>query len=176
MSLEPITRQEKIIAGQDLTPITRMEMFLKNFGGGGGGTDDVYLIKHITNYETHAVELHGDYAGAVAALDSGKSLKFVSTVQMGGKEQVFCESFSYYNAMEDSEIKFVCYTGYNFMTFILTESGINNLGDDTHVNSLYVDAPGNLFLRSPADGTTTPSKLFRVIVSDSGELSTEEVT
>ena len=37
MELEPITRQEKIIAGQDLTPITRMEMFLKNFGGGGGG-------------------------------------------------------------------------------------------------------------------------------------------
>ena len=37
MALEPITRQEKIIAGQDLTPITRMEMFLKNFGGGGGG-------------------------------------------------------------------------------------------------------------------------------------------
>lgn len=38
MALEPITRQEKIIAGQDLTPITRMEMFLKNFGGSGGGS------------------------------------------------------------------------------------------------------------------------------------------
>ena len=38
MELEPITRQEKIIAGQDLTPITRLEMFLKNFGGGGGGS------------------------------------------------------------------------------------------------------------------------------------------
>lgn len=37
MALEPITRQEKIIAGQDLTPITRMEKFLKDFGGGGGG-------------------------------------------------------------------------------------------------------------------------------------------
>ena len=37
MELEPITRQEKIIAGQDLTPITRMEMFLKQFVGGGGG-------------------------------------------------------------------------------------------------------------------------------------------
>ena len=37
MALEPITRQEKIIAGQDLTPITRLEMFLKQYGGGGGG-------------------------------------------------------------------------------------------------------------------------------------------
>ena len=34
MALEPITRQEKIIAGEDLTPITRMEKFLKGFGGG----------------------------------------------------------------------------------------------------------------------------------------------
>ena len=37
MALEPITRQEKIIAGKDLEPITRMEMFLKQYGGGGGG-------------------------------------------------------------------------------------------------------------------------------------------
>lgn len=41
MALEPITRQEKIIAGQDLTPITRLEKFLKQYGGSsgsGGGT------------------------------------------------------------------------------------------------------------------------------------------
>ena len=38
MALEPITRKEKIIAGQDLTPITRMEKFLKQFGGGGGSS------------------------------------------------------------------------------------------------------------------------------------------
>lgn len=37
MELEPITRQEKIIAGKDLEPVTRMEMFLKQYGGGGGG-------------------------------------------------------------------------------------------------------------------------------------------
>ena len=43
MALEPITRQEKIIAGQDLEPITRMEMFLKQYGGGGGGSSDAVL-------------------------------------------------------------------------------------------------------------------------------------
>ena len=37
MALEPITRQERIIAGKDLEPITRMEKFLKEYGGGGGG-------------------------------------------------------------------------------------------------------------------------------------------
>ena len=41
MALEPITRQEKIIAGKDLEPVTRMEMFLKQYGGGGGGGGSV---------------------------------------------------------------------------------------------------------------------------------------
>ena len=37
MALEPITRQEQIIAGKDLQPVTRMEFFLKTYGGGGSG-------------------------------------------------------------------------------------------------------------------------------------------
>lgn len=32
MALEPITRQEQIVAGKELKPITRMERFLKNYG------------------------------------------------------------------------------------------------------------------------------------------------
>ena len=49
MQLEPITRQEKIIAGQDLTPITRMEKFLKNFGGGGGGGVQTVTITAVSD-------------------------------------------------------------------------------------------------------------------------------
>lgn len=37
MALEPITRQEQIIAGKGIEPITRMERFLKEYGGGSGG-------------------------------------------------------------------------------------------------------------------------------------------
>ena len=54
MALEPITRQEKIIAGKDLEPVTRMEMFLKQYGGGVGGgasSSDVFII-HATPDET----------------------------------------------------------------------------------------------------------------------------
>jgi len=36
--LTPITRQEKILAGENITPITRMEMFLKQLIDGGAGT------------------------------------------------------------------------------------------------------------------------------------------
>ena len=62
MALEPITRQEKIIAGQDLTPITRMEMFLKNFGGGGGGGGVTTLHIDVTavNMETREATFTAD--------------------------------------------------------------------------------------------------------------------
>ena len=43
MALEPVTRQEKIIAGQDLEPITRMEMFLKQYGGGSSGGEEPFF-------------------------------------------------------------------------------------------------------------------------------------
>ena len=59
MALEPITRQEKIIAGENLTPITRMEMFLKNFGGGGGssgGGEITTLHINVTAVNTETME------------------------------------------------------------------------------------------------------------------------
>lgn len=43
MALEPITRQEQIIAGKDLEPITRMEMFLKQYGGGSSGGKEPFF-------------------------------------------------------------------------------------------------------------------------------------
>ena len=46
MALEPITREEQIIAGKDLEPITRMEKFLKQYGGDGGASSaDVFIIR-----------------------------------------------------------------------------------------------------------------------------------
>lgn len=169
MALEPITRQEKIIAGQDLTPITRLEKFLKEYGGsGGGGADDVYTVKRITNRETGEQELQGDYAGAIAAFQSGKKLKFVDALNFSGQEVVNAESFSY-TFGQSGEIIFVAYLHYNFVTYELTESGVT-VHSETRISSLYVNAPRSLFLKSDT------GKQFRVIVSDTGELSTEDVT
>ena len=67
MELEPITRQEKIIAGKDLQPVTRMEFFLKAYGGGGSGggaqpdwnqNDDTQpdYVKNRTHWVGDAVE------------------------------------------------------------------------------------------------------------------------
>ena len=58
MELEPITRKEKIIAGENLEPITRMEQFLKKFGGsggsggGGGGATTLHINVTAVNFET----------------------------------------------------------------------------------------------------------------------------
>ena len=43
MALEPITRAEQIIAGKDLQPITRMEKFLKEYGGGSSGGEKPFF-------------------------------------------------------------------------------------------------------------------------------------
>lgn len=55
MELEAITRQEKIIAGKDLQPVTRMEFFLKAYGGGGsggGGATTLHINVTAINRET----------------------------------------------------------------------------------------------------------------------------
>ncbi len=62
--LTPITREEKIIAGEDIKPVTRRERFLKKFGGGnssGDGADwnasegEAGYVKNRTHYEETAV-------------------------------------------------------------------------------------------------------------------------
>ena len=133
-----------------------------------GGADDAYIVKSIVNYATGEKTLEGDYAGALAAYQSGKRLKYVLAYDIFGTEHVYYESFSFAEA--SGSFKFAIYTGKNFASCSLTESGISDIEDDTHVFSLYVDAPKMFFLKSAS------GKLFRVIVSDTGELSTEEVT
>ena len=72
MALEPITRQEKIIAGQDLEPITRMEMFLKQFGGGGGGASGQFIVNiYATNTAGTKFAADKTYDEISAAIESG---------------------------------------------------------------------------------------------------------
>ena len=135
---------------------------------GGGGSDDVYVVKQITNYQTGRKELQGDYAGALAAYQSGKKLKFIDAFSFNGQEGVNAESFSYAFG-QSGEIIFVVYQSGNFCTYELTKSGVKGF-NETRVMSLYVESPVGFFLKSASD------KKFRVTVSDTGELSTAEVT
>lgn len=71
MALKPITRQEKIIAGQNLTPITRMEKFLKQFGGDGGD-----LLETVAMEVPLEITWDGDLAGKETA-SSGENGYYV---------------------------------------------------------------------------------------------------
>ena len=72
MELEPITRQEKIIAGQDLTPITRMEMFLKNYGGGGGGSGGGLFVVNASTDENGNIIVDHYRDDIATAFEQGK--------------------------------------------------------------------------------------------------------
>lgn len=76
MALEPITRQEKIIAGQDLTPITRLEKFLKNFGGSGGG-GGTFIVNVTVADDGATCTADKTFAEMEEAYLSGKVLKVV---------------------------------------------------------------------------------------------------
>ena len=71
MALEPITRQEQIIAGKDLEPITRMEKFLKQYGGGGssgGGSGFEYDFIIRMSLDGGLTLENGTYASIMAKL------------------------------------------------------------------------------------------------------------
>ena len=108
MELEPITRQEKIIAGQDLTPITRMEMFLKNFGGGGGGsvpkplTYD-YMPEGYPKKTVQTVTLMEEQE--VTFSDNGETYVAASPVEFE-----ITEGETYTVVWDGVEYKCVCYT------------------------------------------------------------------
>ena len=88
MALEPITRQEKIIAGQDLTPITRMEMFLKQFCGSGGsvGGGGVFRVNLTPTNERNKYSADKTFAEIVAAHKGGMEVEAVTVESEDGLE------------------------------------------------------------------------------------------
>ena len=70
--MEPITRKEKLIAGEQLTPITREEMFLKKYGGGSG----LFLVT-VTQNDDGTYAADKTFAEISAAIESGASVRCV---------------------------------------------------------------------------------------------------
>ena len=87
MELEPITRQEKIIAGQDLTPITRLEMFLQNFGGGGGGGGGGWFVVTASTDESGNIIVDHYRDDIATAFEKGEMPIVKATFE--GETQIF---------------------------------------------------------------------------------------
>ena len=124
MELEPITRKEKIIAGQDLTPITRLEKFLKQYGGGGGGGFEYDFIIKSTDGESYTFET-GTYDSIMQKLGSQP---------ITGKFIVYAEGV----ARADADCIYIEYMGGQLIVYVFSGRGytkfaINQDNTVTHI-------------------------------------------
>lgn len=72
--LTPITREEKIIAGEDVKPVTRREKFLKAFGG-GGGVLTVGMVN--TSLSTEVYEMDKTFEEIAAAIEARQGVQLI---------------------------------------------------------------------------------------------------
>lgn len=70
MAIEPVTRKERILSGEDIEPVTRLEYFLKNSGGGGGG-GGVFRVDMLYDEETDSLRSSKTATEIISALNSG---------------------------------------------------------------------------------------------------------
>ena len=86
MEIEPITRKEKIIAGESLEPITRLEKFLKEYGGsggsGGGGSTDAVLYTAQTLTDAQKKQARQNIDAAIADFVVNGTVNSDSTVTL----------------------------------------------------------------------------------------------
>ena len=139
MALEPITRQEKIIAGQDLTPITRMENFLKNFGAGsipkpltydympeGYPSKDIEYVTLMEEQEVAFTEVEGIY---------GAESSVALAIKTEDKLTVLWDGVSYDVVVQE----IVVGPSTSAVSLVFGNLGLMGEGEATDYPFLYVD-------------------------------------
>lgn len=169
MELEPITRQEKIIAGQDLTPITRQEMFLKKFGGGGGsgGSADAVLYTAQTLTDAQKKQARDNIEAAITdfvvnatfsqdgTVSADKTYDQIRRAIEDGKQAVA-------TLIVGADISILPFTG--FSTTDVTFAGVtNNHGDVISSASLVIKPDGGVsFVVTEAPAFNSDGALLQV--------------
>lgn len=171
MALEPITRQEKIIAGQDLTPITRMEKFLKNFGGSGGGggeqpdlsqtdTTKPDYVKGVIRQESlpdgYPYKEHGEILPeTVVQIETANehvNNPFVVNLTTGNLYKVVWDGIAY-------EVVAANIQG----ATAIGNAALESIGDDTGEPFIIASAGGNTILVAETAGSHTVSIIGEII-------------
>ena len=102
MELEAITRQEQIIAGKDLQPVTRMEFFLKAYGGGGsGGGGGVFRVTITPTNVENQYSADKTFDEIVAAHKGGMEVEAVAVESDGVLEAIFIYQLAFINGFEN---------------------------------------------------------------------------
>lgn len=81
--MDAITRKEKIISGENIEPLTREEYFLKEYGGGSGGTTVVANPSGTAGADLTKLQVGNDIYGIPSG--GGGDEKFVINVTMDGE-------------------------------------------------------------------------------------------
>lgn len=98
MALEPITRQEQIITGKDLQPVTRMEFFLKAYGGGGsGGGGGVFRVNLTPTNVDNQYSADKTFAEIIAAHKGGMEVQAVIVESGDGWEAISIYRLAFIN-------------------------------------------------------------------------------
>lgn len=171
MALEPITRQEQIIAGKNLEPITRMERFLKEYRGGGGGNSAPadWNAKagepgHVLN-RTHWTEYHIGDALPECQLMPGDDGVFLYPA---GPELIDGNKYT------------VTWNGVEYECTALVVEGayaLGNLGAEdesfevTGEPFIILSAPGYGITALPLDGSTSVTLAIRGVIETVHELA-----
>ena len=132
MALEPITRLEKIIAGQDLTPITRMEKFLKDFGGGGGSVPKPLTYDYMPEgYPTKTIETTTlmEEQELAFALENGVYVAIITEALEIAKGQTYTVNWD--------GIEYECVCSAINSVLLLGNLSIGGVGDDTGEPFIY---------------------------------------
>ena len=154
MALEPITRKEKIIAGENLEPITRMEQFLKKFGGGGGGSGAEYVkLIRLPAPEVSVKE----FSDALAEQDSNGALI------------LWDSALIFYGAVFGKTIYFYA-DGVNQYSVSSTDVGDDLSKCYLNIMDIQEVIPAALYIQSENH------KKFEITIDDSGTISATEVT
>ena len=102
MALEAITRQEQIIAGKDLQPVTRMEFFLKAYGGGGsGGGGGVFRVTITPTNVENQYSADKTFDEIVAAHKGGMEVEAVVVESEGVLEAISIYQLAFINGFEN---------------------------------------------------------------------------
>ena len=102
MALEPITRQEQIIAGKDLQPVTRMEFFLKAYGGGGsGGGGGVFRVNLTPTNVKNQYSADKTFDEIVAAHKGGMEVEAVIVESDGALESIAIYQLAFIDGFEN---------------------------------------------------------------------------
>ena len=205
MALEPITRQEKIIAGQDLTPITRMEMFLKNFGGGGGGSVPKPLtydympegypkktLGTVTVMEEQALAfalvkngIYGTFMDAPLDIVGGQTYKvtwdeaeYECTCVDDGKTKFLGNASIFGNGIDTGEPFLYHWYQKAFATFDTSASHTISVKRVEEIVTPMAEEflPTGIKELIMSSSTTDSTKKFKITVDDSGTISATEVT